>query len=98
MGTKFDDFLREQLKDTELKAEFEALQPEYAIIQAIIDARRSSGLTQKELSERTGIAQGDISKIENGNANPSIRTLQRLAGGMGMFLKLEFCPCVNPAI
>ena len=51
-----------------------------------------SGLTQKELSERTGIAQADISKLENGNANPSLRTLQRLAAGMGMQVKIEFNP------
>ena len=94
MGTKFNDFLQEQLKDPELRQEFEALQPEHAVIQAMIDARRSSGLTQKELSQRTGIAQGDISKLENGNANPSIRTLQRLANGMGMTLKVEFVPSV----
>ena len=91
-STKFNDFLKEQLEDQEFKKEYEALQPEHAIIQAIIDARRQSGLTQKELSERTGIAQGDISKLERGNANPSIRTLQRLADGMGMILKLEFLP------
>ena len=52
--------------------------------------RKAKGLTQKELSEITGIAQGDISKLENGNANPSVRTLQRLAAGMGMKLKIEF--------
>ncbi len=62
------------------------------IIQALIEARRASGMTQKELSELTGIAQGDISKLEKGNANPSLRTLQRLADGMGMRLKLEFVP------
>ena len=90
MSTSFDDFLAEQLKDPEIRKEYEALQPERAIIQAIIDARRDSGLTQKELSKRTGIAQGDISKLEKGNANPSIRTLQRLAAGMGKFLKIEF--------
>ena len=78
--------------------EYEALQPEHAIIQAIIDARQQSGLTQKELSERTGIAQGDISKLERGNANPSIRTLQRLAAGMGMKLRLEFLPDVAGAV
>ena len=90
MSNKFDDFLQEQLKDPEFRKEYEALQPEHAIIQAIIDARTTSGLTQKEFSERTGIAQGDISKLENGNANPSVRTLQRLAAGMGMKLKIEF--------
>lgn len=92
MSAKFDDFLQEQLKDPEFKKEYDALQPEHAIIQVIIDARQQSGLTQKELSERTGIAQGDISKLERGNANPSLRTLQRLAAGMGMKLRLEFLP------
>lgn len=90
--TKFKDFLNEQLKDEEFRKEYEALEPEFAVIQAMIDARKLKGLTQKELSERTGIAQGDISKLENGSANPSLRTLQRLAEGMGMKLKLEFVP------
>lgn len=47
MSVKFDDFLQEQLQDPELKKEYEALQPEHAIIQAIIDARQKSGLTQR---------------------------------------------------
>ena len=90
--TKFNDFLKEQLKDPEIRAEYDALEPEFQIIQAMIDARKLKGITQKELSERTGIAQSDISKLENGNANPSLRTLQRLASGMGYILKLEFIP------
>lgn len=90
--TNFNDFLTEQLQDPEVKAEYDALEPEYAIIQAMIDARKGKGITQKELSERTGIAQGDISKLENGNGNPSIRTLQRLADAMGMTLRIEFIP------
>ena len=65
------------------------------IIQSLIKARRDSGMTQKELSKLTGIAQGDISKLEKGNANPSLRTLIRLAEGMGMQLKIEFCPSNN---
>lgn len=88
----FRKYLDEQLKDPAFKAEWDALQPEFAIMQAMIDARRQSGLTQKQLSERTGIAQGDISKLENGSANPSVRTLLRLADGMGMRLKIEFVP------
>ena len=72
------------------KAEWDALQPELTIAQAMLDARKESGLTQKQLSERTGIAQADISKLERGNANPSLRTLQRLAAGMGMNVKIEF--------
>ena len=93
--TKFNDFLKEQLNDPLLRAEYEALEPEFTIIQAMIDARKSAGLTQKQLSEKTGIAQADISKLENGNANPSLRTLRRLASGLGMRLKVEFIPAGN---
>ena len=53
----FRNFLNKQLEDPEFKAEWEALQPELSLVQAMIDARKVSGLTQKELSERTGIAQ-----------------------------------------
>lgn len=95
--TKFNDFLSEQLQDPEIRAEYDALEPEFAIIQAMVDARKTCGLTQKQLSENTGISQGDISKLENGNANPSLKTLQRLAEGMGMRLRLEFVPIVPAA-
>ena len=62
------------------------------VIRAIVDARNSQNLTQKELAERTGINQADISKIENGTRNPSLNLLKRLADGMGMVLKIEFVP------
>lgn len=90
--TNFNDFVSEQKIDPEFKKEYDALEPEFSIVQAMLDARKASGLTQKELAEKTGIAQGDISKLENGSANPSLKTLQRLASGMGMQLKLEFVP------
>lgn len=90
--TNFNDFLNEQMKDPEFKAEWDALDPEFAVIEAILAARKESGLTQQQLSERTGIAQTDISKLERGNGNPSLRTLQRLAAGMGMRIKIEFVP------
>lgn len=61
-------------------------------IRASVDARTSQNLTQKELFERTGINQADISKLENGTKNPSINLLKRLAEGMGMTLKIEFVP------
>ena len=77
--TKFNDFLNEQLKDPEIKAEYDALEPEFAIIQAMINARKMKGITQKELSEKTGISQADISRLEHGTANTSIKTLQRIA-------------------
>jgi len=93
--TDFNEYVAEKLKDPEFRAEYDALEPEFAIIHAMIDARKNSGFTQKQLSERAGIAQGDISKIENGNANPSLNTLKRLASAMNMKLKLEFEPLTS---
>ena len=89
---KFRDFLNEELKDPELKAEYDALEPEYNIINALIEARKSQNLTQQDLSDRTGITQADISRIENGTRNPSLAMLKRLAEGLGMQIKLEFLP------
>ena len=88
----FDEMLAKQMKDEEFKKEYEAVQPEMDVIRAIVDARTSQNLTQKELSERTGINQADISKLENGTKNPSINLLKRWAEGMGMTLKIEFVP------
>ena len=62
------------------------------VIRAMIDARIEQNLTQKELAERTGINQADISKLENGTRNPSVALLKRLAEGMDMALKIEFIP------
>ncbi len=78
--------------DPELRKEYEALENTYAIRQAILDARKRSGLTQKELSLASGIPQADISRMENGNGNPSLRTLAKLAEGMNMELKIVFAP------
>lgn len=88
----FDDMLSNQLKDEEFRKEYEAIQPEMDVIRAIVDARTSQNLTQKELAERTGINQADISKLENGTRNPSVNLLKRLADDMGMALKIEFVP------
>lgn len=92
--TNYDKFFEEQMNNPEFRKEWEALQPERAIVQAMIDARNKTGMTQKELAEKTGITQADISRLENGNANPSLKTLQRLAEGMDMTLRIEFVPAV----
>lgn len=87
-----DQFKREQMSKPDFVREYEAIQPEMDVIRAIIDARTSMNMTQKELAERTGINQADISKLENGTRNPSVNLLKRLAEGMGMTLKIEFIP------
>ena len=64
MSKNFRVTLNERLKDENFKSEYDALEPEYQLINAILDCRKEMNMTQKQLSEATGIAQGDISKIE----------------------------------
>ena len=66
--TNFNDFLNEQMKDPEFKAEWDALDPEFAVIEAILAARKESGLTQQQLSERTGIAHPAAAGCRDGDA------------------------------
>ena len=92
MGNNFRETLNEQLKDPEFKAEWDALEPEFQIMKAIIKGRAEQNLTQKQLAEMTGSTLAEISHLENGTGNPSLRTLKRLAEGLGMRLKIEFVP------
>lgn len=94
--SQYSEFKKELLQDSEVKREYDALETEFDIIQALMEARKKQNLTQKELSERTGITQADISRIENGTRNPSLEMIKRLAKGMGMRLKLEFIPEKHP--
>ena len=82
--------LERQLKTPEFAAEWESQRPEREYIKAIIAARIEQNLTQKELAERTGIRQSNISRIENGNCSPTIATLQQIADGVGKTLHIEF--------
>lgn len=88
----YKEYKEKVLQNPEIKAEYDALQPEYDIIQAMINARIKQNITQKELSARTGITQADISRIENGTRNPSLNMVKKLAQGLGMQLKIEFIP------
>lgn len=90
--SRYKDYKEKALTNPEVKEEYDALQPEYDLIQAMIDARISQNITQKELSEITGITQADISRIENGTRNPSLAMVKRIAAGLGMQLRLEFVP------
>ena len=90
MSKYFRDSLNEQLKGEEFRKEYESLEAEFQIIREIISARKDKNITQKELSDLTGITQGDISKIENGNANPSLKTLKKLAAAFDKKLVISF--------
>ena len=86
----FKEYQKEVMKDPEFVKAYEELQPNMDFVKAIIDARIKQNLSQKELSKLTGINQSEISKLESGERNPSIKLLQRLADGMGLTLKISF--------
>ena len=86
----FKNYLAQQMEDPAFAAEYEAQRPEYETIRAVIAARLACNMTQKELAEKTGIRQSNISRIENGSASPTIDTLARIAAGLGKQLKIDF--------
>ena len=86
----FKNYLAQQMEDPAFAAEYEAQRPEYEAIRAVIAARLACNMTQKELAEKTGIRQSNISRIENGSASPTIDTLARVAAGLGKQLKIDF--------
>ena len=92
MGTNFRDLLNERLQNEDFKKEYDSLKPEYELVKAFLEARKNADMTQSELAKASGVAQSDISKLENGNSNPTVKMLWRLADSMNMHLKIEFVP------
>ncbi|MBO4799666.1 MAG: helix-turn-helix transcriptional regulator [Lachnospiraceae bacterium] len=86
------ELTNELMQDPEFKKEYEAIQPEVDITRAILEARINAGMTQVELSEKSGISQADISRLEKGTRNPSLSLLKRLAQAMDTTLRIEFIP------
>ena len=87
----FNEYLQKALEeDYELKKEFNALQPEYEIIEKLVKVRTESNLTQKELAKKCGIKQSNISRLESGKANPTIKFLQKVADSLDCDLIVEF--------
>ncbi len=86
----FDEYLAEKMKDPEFAREWERLEPEYAVINAILDAEQELGLTQSEFAKRCGMKQSALSRLQTGKTSPTLKTLQQLADGMGKKLVIQF--------
>lgn len=95
--TNFEKYFKEQMNNPEFRREYEALQPQYEIVKQIIHARSEQHISQKELAERTGLKQSNISRLESGNYNPSIAFLQKVAKGLGMELHIELKDTESPS-
>ena len=76
----FESFREQQLRKTELKKEYDALEEEFALAREIIELRRRQNLTQKELAEKIGTSQPAIARLESGSyKNLSLSFLRRVA-------------------
>lgn len=88
----FEAWEKEKLKDPQFKAEYDRLQPEFALIEAVLKARKEKGLTQKEIAEKIGTKQSVISRLEKGQANPTVSFLKKLAFALHTSLEIRFIP------
>ncbi len=86
----FDEWEKEALKDPVLKREYERLEPEFAPIMAILEARKKKGMTQARLARKMKTTQSVIARVESGRANPTLSFLLRLAEALGRRLIVRF--------
>lgn len=85
----FDDLKKELLKDPEFKKEYDALELEYSIIEQVLRKRIETGMSQKQLAQKSGTKQSAISRLESGNSNPSIAFLEKIAKALGGKLQVS---------
>ena len=95
--TRVEEFHRKWSKDPKYRKAYEELEDEYSLIGVLIDARVAAGLTQAQLARRMKTTQSVIARLEGGQAQPSTRTLARLAAATGTKLKISFEPAQRRA-
>jgi transcriptional regulator with XRE-family HTH domain len=82
------------LQRLEVKAEFEALEPEFTLLREMLNARKQAGLTQAEVAERMGTKAPAVTRLESslasGKHSPSLATLRKYARAMGYRLEIHF--------
>ena len=92
VGSSFSDYARQVEADLEPEARqvLERLSRNYSIAAELLELRKQHGMTQIELANASGVNQSEISRIENGTANPSQETLDAIGKVWG--LRLGFVP------
>ena len=79
-------------EDPLLKEELQKLEPKYQLIEKIIELRKEKKLTQSDLAKRINDRQANIARLENGNANPSLEKILKIAKGLDAELKIDLIP------
>jgi len=87
-----EEAFAEWRKDPEYVKAYDALEDEFTLAAAMIEARAHAGLTQEQLAQRMHTTQAVIARLESGRIKPSTRTLERLAAATGMKLRISFEP------
>jgi transcriptional regulator with XRE-family HTH domain len=80
------------MEEPDYQRAYEALEGEFGLAKAVIEARNHVGLTQAELARKMGTTQPVLARLEGGRARPSMRTLERLARATGTRLLIRFEP------
>ena len=86
----FRKHLERSLQNEEFAQEWENQSAERDIMHQIVEARIEQGLTQQELAARCGMKASNLCRLENGNGNPSVATLEKIARGLGRKLEISF--------
>ena len=90
--SKVRDLHKKWMKDPDYRKAHEALEPEFGLARALIEARAKAGLTQDQLARRMKTTQSVIARLESGRTKPSTQTLERVADATGTRLKITFEP------
>lgn len=90
--TKMKELHKKWMRDPEYRREYDALEEEFALASAMIEARSRAGLTQEELAEKMDTSQSAIARMESGRSIPSGNTLKRFARATGTRLRIGFEP------
>jgi len=91
-GIPWEQVRKELMAKPGVRRTYEDLQPEFAIIQALIDARVKKKMSQEDLAKKMGTGQAVISRLENANANPSFSLMKRLANALNLKFEIKFTP------
>ncbi|WP_017326383.1 helix-turn-helix domain-containing protein [Synechococcus sp. PCC 7336] len=90
---KHADLKKIALRDPQVKAEYDALEPEFSLLRQMLEARKRAGLSQSDVAARMGTQATAITRLESslssGKHSPSIATLQRYARAVGCELEIK---------
>ncbi len=87
--TKLAELKTRLMKNPEFRAEYEKVDAEFALVEALVRARTNANLTQAQLAKKIGTTQSAIARLEGGRVSPSVSTLRRYAQATGARLRID---------